>query len=225
MSVLVAAVRKGRRRRRAPEFLAAPLKSDSPEEQLAAEAEPLPTESSEAAASDEKSRIKKNLNAFYSEFEAGKEIAILKKKTPGMEQDRVSPLSPGLQQGNPVLIPNGVEKSFKSRRSFSNRQRDVEDILLKHPHKIPIIVERSKTERSLATLDKSKFLVPEELSMSQLTTIIRRRLKLTDTQAFYLMVNHRSMASASSTLSEVYRKEKDADGFLYITYASQEMFG
>ena len=53
----------------------------------------------------------------------------------------------------------------------------------------------------------------------------RRRLHLTDTQSFYLIVNRRTMVSASMTLAEVYRADKDTDGFLYITYASQEMFG
>lgn len=131
--------------------------------------------------------------------------------------------APGL--GGSDESPQGVERSFKRRRSFNSRRRDVDEIIKKHPHKVPIIIERAKNEKSLGLLDKSKFLVPEELTMSQLTTIIRRRLHLTDTQSFYLIVNRRTMVSASMTLAEVYRADKDTDGFLYITYASQEMFG
>lgn len=53
----------------------------------------------------------------------------------------------------------------------------------------------------------------------------RNRLRISSTQAFYLIVNNKSMASMSKTLTEVYRENKDDDGFLYVTYASQEMFG
>ena len=38
---------------------------------------------------------------------------------------------------------------------------------------VQIVIERSTKEKNLPELDKSKFLVPEELSMSQLVNIIR----------------------------------------------------
>lgn len=50
-------------------------------------------------------------------------------------------------------------------------------------------------------------------------------MHLGPTQAFYLLINNRSIASMSKTILEVYLESKDEDGFLYVTYASQEMFG
>lgn len=88
-----------------------------------------------------------------------------------------------------------------------------------------VIVERFAKELNLPHLDKSKFLVPQEITMSQFVTIIRNRMNLGSTHAFYLLVNNRSMLSLSKTLAEVYSEFKDEDGFLYVTYASQEVFG
>ncbi|GLG93250.1 Microtubule-associated proteins 1A/1B light chain 3A [Gryllus bimaculatus] len=88
-----------------------------------------------------------------------------------------------------------------------------------------VIVERFYKEQNLPTLDKRKFLVPQEITMSQFVTIIRNRMKLGSTQAFYLLVRNRSMISLSRTLAEVYSEYRDEDGFLYVTYASQEVFG
>ena len=50
-------------------------------------------------------------------------------------------------------------------------------------------------------------------------------MSLARTQSFYLIVNNKSLASMSTTLQEVYDKEKAKDGFLYMTYAAQDTSG
>jgi microtubule-associated protein 1 light chain len=114
--------------------------------------------------------------------------------------------------------------SFVATPSAS-RKDEVASIRSKFPQKVPVIVERYHKEKDLPLLDKTKFLVPEELTMSQFVTIIRNRMGLSSTQAFYLLVNNKSLASMSMTMSQIYEQELDEDGFLYMVYASHEFFG
>lgn len=53
----------------------------------------------------------------------------------------------------------------------------------------------------------------------------RNKIDLDSTQALFLLVAEKSMSCMSSSMREVYSRYRDTDGFLYITYASQEMFG
>ncbi|KAH1167408.1 hypothetical protein KIL84_002891 [Mauremys mutica] len=95
-----------------------------------------------------------------------------------------------------------------------------------HVSVFQVILERYPKEKVLPALDRTKFLVPQELTMGQFVTIIRNRMALSSTQSFYLLVDgSRSLVSMSLTMAEVYTLNQDEDGFLYMTYASQEMFG
>ncbi|GAV07353.1 hypothetical protein RvY_17192 [Ramazzottius varieornatus] len=115
--------------------------------------------------------------------------------------------------------------SFKERKSIELRREEILNIRRDHPHKIPVIVERYRKEVDLPLLEKEKYLVPSDVTMSQFLSIIRSRLVLAPNQAFYLIVNNKFLASMSKTMGEIYHEEHDPDGFLYMVYASQEMFG
>ncbi|KAJ7358846.1 Microtubule-associated protein 1A/1B light chain 3C [Desmophyllum pertusum] len=115
-------------------------------------------------------------------------------------------------------------KPFKQRKSFVSRRDEVAGIRAKFPSKIPVIVERYHKEKDLPLLDKTKFLVPQELTMSQFVTIIRNRMSLSSTSVLPYC-QQQKFSKHVMTMAEVYKEEKDEDGFLYMVYASQEMFG
>uniref|UniRef100_A0A8C7EG80 MLP3C protein n=1 Tax=Nothoprocta perdicaria TaxID=30464 RepID=A0A8C7EG80_NOTPE len=43
--------------------------------------------------------------------------------------------------------------------------------------------------------------------------------------SLYLLAGGRALPAATATMQELYREHRDEDGFLYLTYASQEAFG
>ncbi|XP_023685213.1 microtubule-associated protein 1 light chain 3 gamma [Paramormyrops kingsleyae] len=116
-------------------------------------------------------------------------------------------------------------KPFKQRKCLATRKDEVCSIRSKFPNKLPVIVERYVREKHLPLLDKTKFLVPFELTMGQFLSLLRSKIDLSPTQTLYLMLSDHSMSCMSASMGEIYTQYRDPDGFLYITYTSQDMFG
>lgn len=115
-------------------------------------------------------------------------------------------------------IPFKTATTFESRLEESRRIRD------KFPGRIPVIVERSHKSISVPIIDKQKFLVPGDLTVSQFIFVIRRRLNLPSEQALFLFIGN-TLPTTGMLIRELYALYADTDGFLYATYCGENTFG
>uniref|UniRef100_A0A4W5NF84 Microtubule-associated protein 1 light chain 3 gamma, like n=1 Tax=Hucho hucho TaxID=62062 RepID=A0A4W5NF84_9TELE len=83
---------------------------------------------------------------------------------------------------------------FKLRKYLVTRKHEVCSIRIKLPNKL----------HTLPLLDKTKFLVPFELTLGQFLCLLRSKIDLESTQALYLLVSEKSMSCMSSSMGEVY---------------------
>lgn len=112
---------------------------------------------------------------------------------------------------------------FKEDFKYKYRKLESTKILLKYPSRIPIIVEKYK-DSQLKDIDKNKYLVPKDLYLNQFIYVIRKRIKLSPSESLFIMINN-ELCPSNMILSEIYDKYVDEDGFLYITYTSENTFG
>jgi len=113
---------------------------------------------------------------------------------------------------------------FKQSYAFKFRLDECNRIILKFPDRIPIICEKNPGIKDTPDIDKSKYLVPYDLTVSQFLLVIRKKMKLPPERAIFLFVNDK-MISGTQIISTIYQYEKDPDGFLYIGYSSENTFG
>jgi GABA(A) receptor-associated protein len=114
---------------------------------------------------------------------------------------------------------------FRQRFPYSERANESSRIRDKFPDRIPVIVERSKnTSAAIPHIDKEKFLVPGDLTVSQFIYIIRRRIELSSEMALFLYVGN-TLPTTGTLLRELYSHHSEDDGFLYITYCGENTFG
>lgn len=118
-----------------------------------------------------------------------------------------------------------IQQNYKDKvPSLAKRQEESANIRMKYPDKIPIICERAASSK-LPPNERSKFLAPSDLTAYQFSYIIRKRIKMPESDSLYFFVNGRYILKGDTLMSEVYDQRKDVDGFLYITYTDESTLG
>jgi GABA(A) receptor-associated protein len=95
------------------------------------------------------------------------------------------------------------------------------EIRKKYPDKVPIHISFDSTK---ITINKHKFLVPNEFTMGQFIHILRKRMILQPEQAIFLFING-ELPSSNAILSDLYKRYKSEDGMLKMICAFENTFG
>uniref|UniRef100_A0A6C0EJS8 Autophagy-related protein n=1 Tax=viral metagenome TaxID=1070528 RepID=A0A6C0EJS8_9ZZZZ len=103
--------------------------------------------------------------------------------------------------------------------NFNERLSESIRIKKKYPGKVPIIISKHIVSK-LPHINKSKYLISEDLSTKQLLFIIKKQIKVKSETELSIYVNG-LIPSASLSILELYDKYKNNDGFLYITYREE----
>jgi len=114
--------------------------------------------------------------------------------------------------------------AFKDKQTFEQRSAESIRIKGKFPGKIPVIVERGKTSDDIPKIDNCKFLVPGDLTVGQFIYTIRKRMLLPPEKALFIFVGS-MLPPTGALMKEVYSQYSDRDGFLYIQYRGENVFG
>ena len=121
-----------------------------------------------------------------------------------------------------TLFKNKSNK-FKNKFKFDHRKKESDRIMKKYPDRIPCILER--TGNNIPLINKTKYLVPKDLTMGQYMHVIRKRLKLDPSIGIFLFLNNSVLVNSSESMKSCYENYKDDDGFLYIHYSGENTFG
>ena|SRR5689334_1734614 len=108
---------------------------------------------------------------------------------------------------------------------IEKRRMEAQQVLEKYKYqRIPVIVERAKSAKSMPLLNKKKYLVPEDMTYAQFLHVIRKRIRLSPEETIFLFINNVQPPSGQS-LGSLYNEHKDADDFLKAVYSNENAFG
>ena len=115
---------------------------------------------------------------------------------------------------------------FKFKEVFTEEERinEFQKVRKANPSKIPVIIEKDAKSK-INELGKTKFLFPEDVAVIKIIETIRKKIDLKESEALFFLINGKKVMSGPETLGDIYEKNKDKDGFLYIMYAGEDVWG
>ena len=134
---------------------------------------------------------------------------------------------------------NGHDNEYPEDYTLTEKINFTNKMNQKYPDRVPVIIGKATNEKILQNIDNTKYLIPKNLKMRDLLTIIRKKVKkvgsiptaqgtnsllLSDQQALFLFAGQ-NLVPMNLSIGEIYDTYHHPDTFLYIFYTLENTFG
>lgn len=92
------------------------------------------------------------------------------------------------------------------------------------PGRVPILINRKEND-DLPILSQKRYLVPSDMPFMHFMCVLRKKLILPPHKALFLFTHKWKLVNNAMYVGGLYESDKCDDGFLRITYASENAFG
>jgi hypothetical protein len=110
-------------------------------------------------------------------------------------------------------------------KEFDERKSRAQSIIKKYPDRVPLIIKKSDSSDKDLPDDVAKFIVPNTLTVASVIQVLREKINLSSAQAIYMSVDKKCILSGADSIGSTYDKYKADDGFLYLVYCKESVFG
>lgn len=117
-----------------------------------------------------------------------------------------------------------MQGTFQTNTPFEKRRQEARRIVDKYPGRVPVVCEISEEASKSLKLDKSKYLIPRDITVGQFIYVLRKRLKLGPEEAMFIFINN-LMPATGTLISQMYEDNKSDDGFMYCIISTENTFG
>ena len=120
-----------------------------------------------------------------------------------------------------------MKGGYKAEFTKKERLKNSSNLIEKNKGQIPVICEKDEKSKMKGLL-KTKYLIKKEITVDQFIGTIRKKLQLESNDALFLLANCKNNKYAivgTDSFGNIYDKYKDDDGFLYIIYSNEKVWG
>jgi GABA(A) receptor-associated protein len=111
-------------------------------------------------------------------------------------------------------------------KELEQRQTRAQTLLKTYPERVPLIIKKSKDQiKTKDDAQVSKFLVPHTMTVANVIKVLREKIKLEPAKSIYMSVDNQYILSGSQSVGTIYEFHKSIDGFLYLVYCEESVFG